>query len=270
VRAFVAVGLVAATFTAALPARADGDSDVALFQGAVTALEQGATDDAIDRFELLADRGFTHPDASYDRGIAYVRRAASHAGKRGDLGRASAALAEALTLRPDDEEARSALTRVRHEIAHRRARAGAAEVDLTPSLGWAVVGLLEEDTWAVVALVGSVFASLGLAARIWSKRDRIRLGGVIAATLGGVTLVLAGMLAAFARYERIHYRPAVVVVDEARLADENGTPITGPGSVVPEGASVRVKDQRGPLAHVEWGTLDGWLSLGQLRQLSRP
>jgi hypothetical protein len=131
------------------------------------------------------------------------------------------------------------------------------------------VGLLEEDTWATLALIGSAVVALGLVARLWSKRERIRLGGVIAATLGGVTLALTGLLAGFARYERLHYRPAVIVVDEARLADENGTAITGPGSVIPEGASVRVKDQRGTLAHVEWGTLDGWISLGQLRVLAR-
>jgi hypothetical protein len=268
-KALVAVSLVAAALAMTGAARADGDSDEALFQGAVTALEQGALDDAIDRFELLADRGFAHPDASYDRGIAYVRRAASHGGKRGDLGRAAAALAEAVSLRPDDVEAHAALSRVRHEIAHRRARAGATEVDLTPSLGWAVVGLFDEDTWAVLAMLGSVFVSIGLAVRMWSKRDRVRLGGVIAATLGGVVLVISGTLAEFARYERLNYRPAVVVVEEARLSDENGATVTGPGSLIPEGASVRVKDQRGNLAHVEWGTLDGWVSLGQLRLLAR-
>jgi len=132
VRAFVAVGLVAATLAAAPPARADGDSDVALFQGAVTALEQGAIDDAIDRFELLADRGFTHPDASYDRGIAYVRRAASRAGKRGDLGRASAALAEALTLRPDDDRASASAAEARPRSPRLPAREAALRTYAMP------------------------------------------------------------------------------------------------------------------------------------------
>ena len=253
-----------------LSAGANGDSNEALFADAVSALERGALDDAIDRLELLADRGFSHPDASYDRAIAYVRRAQSRSAKRGDLGRASAALAEVLELKPDDVEASTALGRVRHEIARRRARSGASEVDLKPSLGWAVVGLLEEDTWAVLAMIGSGVASLGLALRLASKKDAMRLGGTIAASLGAVTLFLTGVLAAFARYERVTYRPAVVVVEEARLLDDNGATVSGPGSVIPEGASVRVTDQRGTMAHVEWGTLDGWLSLGQLRLLARP
>jgi len=253
------------------PAAARAESpDEQLFTEAVAALDRGANDDAIDRFELLADRGFSHPDASYDRAVAYVRRAQSRGAKHGDLGRAAAALAEVLELRPDDAEASAALGRVRHEIARHRARSGATEVDLKPSLGWAVVGLFEEDTWALLAMIGSGVASLGLAARLASKKDAVRLAGTIAASLGAVTLFVTGALAAFARYERIHYRPAVVVVEEARLHDDNGATISGPGSQIPEGASVRVTEQRGTLAHVEWGTLDGWLSLGQLRLLSRP
>jgi hypothetical protein len=261
----LAVSLLGVSITA----RAAGaDPDSQLFGEAVAALDKGANDDAIDRLELLADRGFSHPDASYDRAVAYVRRAQSRGAKRGDLGRAAAALAESLELRPDDAEATDALGRVRHEIARRRARSGATEVDLKPSLGWAVVGLFEEDTWALLAMIGSCVASLGIAARLASKKDALRLAGNVAASLGAVTLLVTGALTAFARYERIHYRPAVVVVEEARLHDDSGATISGPGSVVPEGASVRVTDQRGTLAHVEWGTLDGWLSLGQLRILA--
>jgi hypothetical protein len=262
--------VVAFALVLAVPAAAAEATNESLFTEAVAALDKGAYDDAIDRLELLADRGFSHPDASYDRAVAYVRRARSRAAKRGDLGRAAAALAETLSLRPDDPDASAALARVRHEIARRRARSGATEVDLRPSLGWAVVGLFEEDTWALLAIIGSGVASLGLAARLASKKDAVRLAGTIAASLGALTLLVTGALTAFARYERIHYRPAVVVVEEARLHDDNGATISGPGSMIPEGASVRVIDQRGTLAHVEWGTLDGWLSLGQLRMLARP
>jgi hypothetical protein len=267
-----ALATLFAALVLATPAasRAAGDADAQLFNDAIVALHRGAIDDAIDRLELLADRGFAHPDASYDRAVAYVKRAQSRNAKHGDLGRAAAALAETLSLRPDDADANAALGRVHREIARRRARSGASEVDLRPSLGWAVVGLLEEDTWAILAILGSGVASLGLAARLGSKKEAVKLGGTIAASLGAVTLLVAGTLVAFARYERLHYRPAVVVVEEARLLDDNGATVSGPGSVVPEGASVRVTDQRGTLAHVEWGTLDGWLSLGQLRLLARP
>jgi hypothetical protein len=61
-----------------------------------------------------------------------------------------------------------------------------------------------------------------------------------------------------------------VIVEEARMLDENGASITGSGSVLPEGAEVEVVERRGTLARIEWGTLEGWLSLGQLRLLAEP
>jgi hypothetical protein len=152
----------------------------------------------------------------------------------------------------------------------RRSRAGATQVDQKPSLGWAVVGLLTEDTWSLLSAFGSLVATLGLAVRFATTKDAVRLAGVVAASLGAIVLTVTGTLAYLARYERVHFRPAVVVVDEARLLDESGANITGPGSIVPEGAAVRVTGERGTLAHVEWGTLDGWLSFGQLRLLARP
>ena len=57
---------------------------------------------AIDDLEHLADRGFVHPDASYDRGVAYVMRVRGGAERPGDLGRAAAGFEEALLLRPHD------------------------------------------------------------------------------------------------------------------------------------------------------------------------
>lgn len=265
---------VAALILLSTLARADADADTnsnaALFSEGVAAIERGAWDDAIDRFELLADRGFSHPDASYDGAVAYVERARSHSARPGDLGRAAAALGETLLLRPDDMDAGFALERVHQEIARRRARAHRAEFDLRPSLGWAVVELLSEDTWAALALFGSIALSLGLSLRFLLRSSALKLSAVVVASLGGGVLFLTASLAALSRYDRLHVHPAVVIAEEARLLDDAGAAITGRGSVVPEGAMVRVVDQRGTLARVEWGTLDGWLSLGQLRLLARP
>lgn len=252
------------------PVRADELTNDELFAKAAESIEQGAYDDAIDRLELLADRGFVHPDASYDRGMAYSRRAQVSRARPGDFGRAAAALSEALLLRPDDEAADAALDRVRHEILRRRARAGAKEIDLKPSLGLAVVGLLDESTWAGLAAFGSLALSIGLLSRLAFRGARIRLGGVVAGSLGGLILLMASTGAAFARYARVTYRPAVIVVDEARLVDESGATISGVGSVVPEGATVLVVEQNGQRARIEWGTMSGWLSLGQIRILARP
>jgi hypothetical protein len=269
-RAAVVVLVALASWSVAGRATAEELSNEQLFERAADSIEKGAFDDAIDRLELLADRGFVHPDASYDRGMAYASRGLSERARTGDLGRAAAALAETLVLRPSDEQADAALDRVRHEIVRRRARAGAKEIDLKPSLGLAVVGLLDENTWAGLAALGSLALSLGLLVRLASSGARSRLGGVIAASLGSLVLVVGSSGAAFARHARVSYRPAVIVVQEARLVDRSGVTITGVGSVIPEGASVLVVEQQGTRARVEWGTIAGYLSLGQIRILARP
>jgi hypothetical protein len=264
------IALVLFSATAIADTDAEAEPNAALFTEGIAAMNRGAWDDAIDRFELLADRGFSNANVTYDRGIAYVKRAESHGARPGDLGRAAAALAETLLLEPNDADAAFALERVHQEIARRRARSHASQVDQRPSLGWAVVGLLDEDTWALLAAIGSVALSLGLAVRFAARAAALALGAVVVASLGAALLAVTGSLAALSRYDRVHVHPAVVIVEEARLLDDNGAGITGPGSVVPEGAMVRVVDERGNLARVEWGTLDGWLSLGQLRLLTRP
>jgi hypothetical protein len=211
-----------------------------------------------------------HPDASYDRAMAYVRRSATRSTRPGDLGRAAAALSETLLARPDDVPADQALDRVRQEITRRRAQRRIAPVDQRPSLGWAVVELLPESTWSWLAASGALVLSVGLALRLFFAARAPRLAGVIAASLGAALVLVTGTLSYLSRHERLHRLPAVVIAEEARLLTDAGTAISGPGSVVPEGAAVRIIERSGTLAHVEWGTLDGWVSLGQLRLLVRP
>ena len=93
---------------------------------------------------------------------------------------------------------------------------------------------------------------------------------MIAAGLGGSLLVVTGSLSDLSRYDRLYRLPPVVIAEEPRLLTDAGTAITGPGSVVPEGALLHVTDRNGTLVHAEWGTLDGWVALGQLRLLVRP
>ena len=50
-----------AALCAPIDARAAPADD---FRAAVAALENGAFDDAVDKFEHLADQGFVHPDAA--------------------------------------------------------------------------------------------------------------------------------------------------------------------------------------------------------------
>lgn len=269
-RWLAAVAFVVVAFGGAGTARAEATTNDALFAEGVAALQREAWDEAIDRFELLSDRGYVHPDASYDRALAYVRRAGTRAARPGDMGRAAAALSETLLARPSDVAAEQALDRVRQEITRKRAQRRIAPVDQRQSLGWAVVELLPERTWTLLALASSLVLSAGLFLRLFVRGRSSMLAGVIAAGVGGTLLALTGTLSYLSRHERLHRLPAVVIVEEARLLTDTGTAITGPGSVVPEGALVHVTDRNGTLARAEWGTLDGWVSLGQLRLLVRP
>jgi hypothetical protein len=265
-----------AALALASPCHADDSTD-ALFKDGVAALEKGAWDDAVDRFELLADRGVTHPDANFDRALAYIRRARTPGARPGDLGRAAAALEEALLHRPDDAEARFALDRVHEEITHRRARAHARDVERKPSLGWAVVGLFAEDTWTTLALFASFVLSGSLLIRFLGKTHATRLASAVSSSLSAIVLVIAGSLGALARWDRTEANLGVVITEEAHLLDENGAPIrastSGGSPVIPEGALVRVqkeKDVASSLTRVEWGTLTGRVSGGQVRILNRP
>lgn len=266
--------LVAAIFgLVAVPARG-ADSSAELFSAAARALDQGAYGEAIDDLELLSDRGFRHPDASFDRAAAYVGRARSPQARPGDLGRAAAALSETLLQRPDDDEARTALDGVRAEISRRRARQGADPVIARPSLLRAVVGVASEDAWACGALLGAFVLGVGLGLRLWSARPNVRLGGSTAAAIGALLWIAFGAGTFAARHLRKTSEPAVVVVPEARLLDEHGVPIAPQRGVeftaIPEGADLFVREHRGSMVRVEWGSSRGWIASTDVRLLDAP
>ena len=232
--------LALATLLTALPLRAETTPEQTFARG-TQAIERGAYGEAIAELESLADRGFVHPDASYNRGLAYVGRARSLQSEPGDLGRAAAALAEASLLRGGDPAADQALELVRSEIARRLSRGGSAPVMARPSLGRAVVTLASENVWAAVAALGSVAAAAGLALQRFSGRYSARLAGSVAFGVGLLLLVLGAALLASAGYLRRTTTPAVVVVDRARMLDEHGRPVAaraGEADAVPEGAEV--------------------------------
>src|SRR5206468_2291112 len=123
---------VVVALSAPAAARAEGDAPEKLFEKGAEALKHGEYAAAIDTFEALADQGFVHPDASYDRGLAYVMRYRAHADRAGDLGRAAAAFEETLLLRPGDADADAALDLVRAEVTRKRARRTKDAVDARP------------------------------------------------------------------------------------------------------------------------------------------
>jgi hypothetical protein len=260
------------TLCAPLASAAESDS-AHDFIAVSQALKRGAYTEAIDTLELLADRGFVHPDASFNRAVAYVERARSSAAQPGDLGRAAAALSEVLELRPGDDEAETGLTRIRAEISRRHSREGTAPVMARPSLGRAATSLFDENVWAAVALTGSLLLSLGLALRRFVRGTSAALAGAIGIGLGAVLLCAGAGFAAGARHFRRSSLAAVIVAEEARLLDEAGKPLpqkrgAADSVTVPEGATVYVLERRPSFYRVEWGSSEGWITPGQVRILA--
>ncbi len=242
----------------------------ARFQEARAALERGAPSEAIDELELLADQGFVHPDASFNRGLAYARRASTTSARPGDWGNAAAGMKEALLLRPKDTVAEQALQAIRDHIARQRAREKGAEVSEHQSLSRALVGLLTETTWVGLAVIASLILTAGLLLRLRRNAPGFALAGAILVGVGGVSLLLAGAGAAAARHFRLNSEPAVVVVERARLLDEQGRARSKEPSSIFEGQDVQVLEMKGGLARVQWGSTTGWVNRSHVRVLTRP
>jgi len=270
-----------------VPARAAASEETAdaLFRKGVAALKEGALNEAVETFEALADRGFVHPDASFDRSLSYLARVRGGVEHPGDLGRAAAGLEETLLLRPDDREAEMALDLVRAEVARRRSRGGGkTDVEARPTLERAMLGIASEWTWSVLAALSSFLLTLGLLLQILARsrakgasdQDNIvvphegplHLASTIAIPIGGACLVFFALLAAGSRHLRLTTREGVVVTPEAHLVSEKGI-LTTQGSI-PEAARVEVGEQRGALIHVRWGSIEGWTQSDAIRRLARP
>jgi hypothetical protein len=235
-----------------------------LFGKGVAALNDGAYDMAIATLEALADRGVSHPDAAYNRGLAYLGRVRAQAEQPGDLGRAAAAFEECLEARAGDTDAEQALDLVRAEVARRRAqRGGEPQVQARPTLDRAVVGLMSEGIWALCTLISSWVLTAGLILRR-SRGAARHLTGVIATPIGAACLLCFGGITLTARHLRKTTSAAVVVSTEARMLDENGV-AASQAEPVPEAARVELLDRRGVLAHIRYGAREGWTQASGLR-----
>lgn len=263
----LAAALVLAASALASPrALAAGDTPEQLFAAGAAALGRGEYAAAIDTFEALADQGFLHPDASYDRGLAYVTRYRAQAGRPGDLGRAAAAFEEALLLRPGDHDADVALDLVRAEVTRKRARHSKDAVDVRPTLDRVVVGLADEETWGLAAFVASLALALGLVLR--PRPGRAHIAGSILAPAAIVLLLALVPLTYAAHRLRLSTRPGVIVASEVRFTSEDGQ--ARGGDPVPEAAAVEVGERRGSLVHVRWGAALGWVPAADVRVLGAP
>lgn len=267
---WLSAGIVALSLACLLmlarPAFAQKEPPDAVFAKATAALSKGEYGSAIDALEALADTGFAHPDASYNRGLAYVMRVRARADRPGDLGRAAAAFEEALLMRPADADAEVALDLVRAEVTRRRSRRAKDAVDVRPTLDRLVVGLASEEAWAIAAVSASFLLALGLILRR-RPTGPIHVAGSVLAPTAFVALLALVPLTLKARELRLTKRPGVIVAAEVYLTDETGRALGG--DPIPEAASVEAGERRGSMIHVRWGATEGWVPGPTVRLLQR-
>ncbi len=118
----------------------------------------------------------------------------------------------------------------------------------------------------MAALVASLALSVGLVLR--PRAGRAHIAGSILVPSAIVALLVLAPLAWGARALRLSTRSGVVIATEARLTDEQGRALGG--EPVPEAASVEVGERRGALAHVRWGSSEGWVPAADVRVLGAP
>ena len=249
--------------------RPPSTDDLSLFDQGKEALGRGDHERAIEAFEALADRGLIHPDLSFDRGLAYVLRVKAKAEKPGDLGRAAAGFAEALSLRPGDTEADRALDQVRAELARRRSKRAKDGIDARPTLDRALLRLLSPRAWAGLGALASLLLGLGLLLR--PLQGRPHLVGAILAPLAGLALVVLGPLGYAASRLESGTRAGIVVSSELPLVSPE-EPEGRPSELarVPEGSEVEVGERREGKLFLRWGAQEGWAPASGVQLLGLP
>ncbi len=233
------------------------------FAKGVAALQAGHFEEAIDELEAYADRAPSHPDASYDRGVAYLLRVRNGAARPGDLGQAAAAFEETLLMDGDDAEAAHALSLVHAEVARRRSRGGRLSVLARPTLDRVIVGLTSERNWALMAVLSSWLLTLGLVLR--RLGGNYRVAGRVMVPLGLLLLLLLLPVYLWARRLRTTTGVGVVVAREAILNDGAGNRLAG--DAISEAAKVETGAREGRRLHVRCGARGGWVAAETVRLL---
>lgn len=240
---------------------------------ATAAVKSGAPSEAIAQLELLADRGVLHPDVSFNRAVAYIKRAHTPRVQPGDLGRAVAALEETLTLRPSDAQAEATLERVQSELSRERSRRGSQSLLARPAIGRALVRLLPENFWAAATVLASGFCTFGLLAIWLASSARRRFVGKVLASISGAVGVVSSIMLLAAVQIRHTVNLGIVTSSDARLRDAAGVPL--PVSVahdttsIPEGARVDISRTNDRYAEILWGETKAWVQVSDLQVLPK-
>lgn len=252
-------------------AAAEEADPAAVFKAASAALVGQRPAEAIAKLESLSDRGVVDAVSSFDRGLAYADRVRLGGEQPGDLGRAVQGFEEARDLTHDAalaNDASQALVAVRAEIARRRARAGdPIELEHGQSLGRAIVSLLPENTWAILAALFSVALTVAIAVRWRAEARRAKVGASTAMGIALGLLLVSSINLYVARKNRLWLHEGVVV-STTRLLDARHVALDGVAPVA-EGARVTILDESTDFAHVAVGRVEGWLPAGTFLPLAK-
>ncbi len=262
-----------AIFSGAPAFAQDDPSPDALAHDAVEALRAGHPADAIANFEALADRGVVDANMSFDRGLAYAQRVRVGGEQPGDLGLAAHGFEEARSLTGDSalkDDSTKALSIIRAEVGRRRARAGSpVDLEQTPLLRDAIVGIVSEDTWCALALVASVILASALFLRWLAQSRRAQVAASVTLAIAAPLLLASSVCAVAARNSRLHRVDGVVISASARPSDARGIAIPS-AELLPEGARVRIMGANAGWSEVRWGALDTWIPGNTVRPLEKP
>lgn len=255
-RAIALAVLSWSTFAFAAPTQQEG----------LDALRAGKADEAVARFEALANAGTVDANASFDRGLAYAARLVREP-KTGDFGQAIAAFEEAAALDARGslrDRAEHAADAVRGELAKKRHREGAkAAFEPAPSLTDRSVELLPEVVWFALALLLCLAAALG--ARLPRERGTVRWLLQLGIVLALPCLAAASTL----KSRKEHEVRAVVIVESARLLDEETHRPLADHEPLVEGALLRVEPTTGSELRVHAAGVHGVVPRTSLRLLAR-
>lgn len=242
----------------------------AIVERTAESIEAGRIEEALSLLEGAADRGLLHPDLSFNRGLAYTRRAESPLARPGDLGQAAAGFAEARSLRPADAEAERGLEEAQLAVARRDAKGASA--DGSASMG-APLGLLERALlWMSPAILfglsafGSALATGGLIFRR-AGREGLRVAAGVAWPIGLLVCVPTVGLSAAREALFSPARAAVVVVREAPWVDATGRRLPGERALAESTLVYVGPPERGMVSHVD-GLEGRYLRADQLRFVS--
>ena len=232
-----------------------------------TSLLSSRPEEAIRKLEAAADQGLVHPDLSFNRALAYQRRARTPHAQSGDRGQAAAGFVETLHLRHKDPEA----TRGLHDI-HRQVARDKRSKDTSSSN--VSLGLLERALLALSPLLlfvlggaGSLLLCAGQILR-WSRIETRHVAGLVSIAVGGILLIASGGLALGRVQLFSDSKVAVVVASHGRLLDQAGGRLKG-APPLREATVVHVgPTERGLVPLIGFGT-QSWIRANQLRFIGK-